>query len=68
MSTPIEFMETDELIRELKSRFDEMMFIGYKLCKKTEDNYSISVKSTMHGSYGMIEILKRATEAHHMEE
>lgn len=68
MSTPIEFMETDELLRELKNRFDELMFIGYKATKKTEDNYSISVKSTMHGSLGLIEVLKRATEAHHMEE
>jgi lipid A disaccharide synthetase len=64
MSTPIEFMETDELIHELKKRFDEMLFIGYQAKKKNEDNYSISVKSTLHGSYGLIEVLTRATDAH----
>lgn len=63
MSTPIEYMETDELIHELKKRFDEMMFVGYHAKKKNEDNYSICVKSTMHGSFGLIEVLKRATEA-----
>jgi lipid A disaccharide synthetase len=61
-------METEELLRELKNRFDELMFIGYKSTKKAEDNYSISVKSTMHGSFGLLEVLKRATEAQHMED
>jgi hypothetical protein len=64
MSTPIEFMETDELLKELKNRFDELLFIGYQAKKKNEDNYSISVKSTLHGSYGLIEVLTRATDAH----
>lgn len=64
MSTPIEFMQTDELIHELKKRFDEMLFIGYSAKTKSEDNYNISVKSTLHGSYGLIEVLTRATDAH----
>ena len=64
MSTPIEFMETDELLKELKNLFDELLFIGYQAKKKNEDNYSISVKSTLHGSYGLIEVLTRATDAH----
>jgi len=64
MSTPIEFLETDELIHELKKRFDEMLFIGYTKKTKSEDNYTISVKATTHGGYGMIEILKRAADAH----
>lgn len=63
MSTPIEYMETPELIMELKKRFDEMAFIGYTARTKTDDSYSISVKSTLHGTFGMIEILKRAAEA-----
>jgi hypothetical protein len=67
MSTPIEFMQTDELIHELKKRFDEMLFIGYSAKTKSEDNYSISVKSTLHGSYGLIEVLTRATDAHSEE-
>jgi hypothetical protein len=39
------------------------MFIGFRAKSKSEDNYSICVKSTMHGSFGLIEILKRAAEA-----
>jgi lipid A disaccharide synthetase len=64
MSTPIEYMETDELLQELKKRFDELMFIGYKQQTKREDSYQIAVKSSLHGSYGLIEVLTRATEAH----
>lgn len=67
MATPLEYMDTDELLHELKKRFDEMMFIGYKAKTKQEDNYSIMVKSTMHGSFGLIEVLTRATEAQHEE-
>lgn len=63
MSTPIEFMETDELLHELKKRFDEMMFIGFQSKTNSSDSYNISVKSTLHGSFGLIEILSRAAEA-----
>jgi hypothetical protein len=68
MSTPIEFMETDELLQELKKRFDELLFIGYRAKSKGEDNYSIAVKSTLHGSYGLIEVLTRATDNHAEED
>lgn len=64
MSTPIEYMETDELLQELKKRFDELLFIGYTAKTKSEDSYNIAVKSTLHGSFGLIEVLSRATEAH----
>lgn len=67
MSTPIEFMETDELLHELKKRFDEMLFVGYKNSKKDADSYSISVKSSLHGSYGLIKVLERAADAHSEE-
>jgi hypothetical protein len=63
MSTPIEYMETDELILELKKRFDEMLFIGFVAKTKSEDNYSICVKSTMHGSFGLVEVLSNAIQA-----
>lgn len=63
MNTPIEYMETDELLQELKKRFEELLFIGYRSKTKGEDNYSIAVKATLHGSYGLIEVLTRATDA-----
>jgi hypothetical protein len=63
MSTPIEYMTDDELIHELKRRFDEMVFVGFSTKGKNSDNYSICVKSTMHGTFGLIEVLSRAAEA-----
>jgi hypothetical protein len=56
-------METDELLHELKKRYEEMLFIGYRAKGKGEDNYSIAVKASLHGSYGLIEVLTRATDA-----
>ena len=64
MSTPIEFMETQELVHELKKRFDEMMFIGFQPKSNHADNYHIAIKSTLHGAFGMIEVLSRAADAH----
>jgi hypothetical protein len=64
MSTPIEFMETQELVHELKKRFDEMMFIGFNQKSKHSDSYHIAIKGTLHGAFGMIEVLTRAADAH----
>jgi hypothetical protein len=63
MSTPIDYMTTDELLLELKKRFNEMLFVGYKEHPKKDDSYSICVKSTLHGTYGLIEVLTRAADA-----
>lgn len=68
MSTPIEFMETQELLHELKRRFDEMMFIGFTVSTKHIDNYTINIKGPLHGTYGLIEVLRRAADAHVEEE
>lgn len=68
MSTPIEYMETSELVHELKKRFDEMMFIGFHAKSKSTDNYHIAIKSTLHGAFGMIEVLSRAADAHAEDE
>lgn len=68
MSTPIEYMETQELLHELKRRFDEMLFIGYAASTKHIDNYTINIKGPLHGTFGMIEVLRRAADAHVEEE
>lgn len=68
MSTPIEFMETQELLHELKKRFDEMMFIGFTAQTKVVDNYTVVIKGSLHGSYGLVEVLTRAADAHAEEE
>ena len=62
MNTPIDYLTTTELINELRSRFEEMAFIGY--CrKKNEDNYVIRVKATVHGTYGLIDVLRNAADS-----
>lgn len=67
MSTPIDYMTTDELLFELKKRFKEMVFVGYKEQSNRDDSYSICVKSTLHGTYGLIEVLTRAADAQEAE-
>ena len=64
MATPSEYMETQELLHELKKRFDEMMFIGFQPKNKSIDNYHITIKTTLHGAFGLIEVLNRAADAH----
>lgn len=61
--SPIEYMTTEELLKELKKRFDELLFVGYNSKTKGEDSYKIAVKATLHGSFGLIEILSRAADA-----
>lgn len=67
MSTPIDYMTNEELLTELKRRFEEMAFVGYTNRKNKEDTYAICVKSSLHGGYGLIEVLKRAADAQENE-
>jgi hypothetical protein len=62
MNTPIDYLTTPELINELRNRFDEMVFIGYRR-KNKEDNYVIRVKASVHGTYGLLEVLRNAADS-----
>lgn len=64
MSTPIEFVDTKELVKELKSRFDELVFVGYSNKGSRHNNYHLAFKTSMHGAYGLIEVLKQAADSH----
>jgi hypothetical protein len=63
MSTPIEYITTEEIITELKKRFDELAFIGFAVRSKKEDGYTICFKTSMHGAFGLTHILSKAAEA-----
>lgn len=63
MSTPIEFMSTGEILKELKNRHDEMIFVGYQSKTKDEDSYTLVAKGTMHGTLGLIEFVRQAAES-----
>lgn len=67
MSTPIDYMTNDELLLELKKRFDELAFVGYTYHKGKQDTYAICIKSSLHGGYGLLEVLKRAADAQEEE-
>lgn len=67
MSTPIDYMTNEELLAELKKRFEEMAFIGYANRKNKEDTYAICVKSSLHGGFGLIDILRKAADAQENE-
>lgn len=62
MSTPLEYIETEMLLAELKNRFTELVFIGQIPSNKklSGDSYSICVKGTMHGSLGLVKMLETA--------
>jgi len=62
MSTPLEYLETSELLEELKNRFPEMAFVGYVATNKKidSDSYQICIKSSTHGSLGLAKILENA--------
>jgi hypothetical protein len=62
MNTPIDYLTTAELVAELRTRFEEMAFIGYRR-NKNEDNYVIRVKATVHGTYGLLEVLRNAADS-----
>lgn len=60
MSTPIEFMGTGEILKELKNRFDEMVFIGFQSKTAKDDSYTLTAKGSMHGTLGLIDFAKQA--------
>lgn len=68
MSTPIEFMSTGEILKELKNRHDEMVFVGYQSQTKDKDSYTVIAKGTMHGTLGLIEFVRQAAESVDPEE
>ena len=53
----------EAMIKELQSRFDEMVFLGaMKLTKKTED-ITVAFSGSYHAVIGLLEIGKMASKA-----
>ena len=56
----LRFTPTDELIKELQARFDEMIFMGAaQKTQKTED-MTISYSGSYHSCVGLVEIARTA--------
>jgi len=56
----LRFTPTDDLIKELQERFDEMIFMGAaQKTQKTED-MTISYSGSYHSCVGLVEIARTA--------
>lgn len=61
--TDLTYVQSDEMIKELQSRFDEMVFLG--CAKRTEETEDITVCFTgsYHSCVGLIELGRIAVQA-----
>ena len=59
----LDFVPSDQLILELKKRYDDFVFLGNKKMTGTVDDYVVSFKGTYHGILGLCEMARLAAEA-----
>lgn len=58
--TDLRFVASEDMIKELQDRFDEMIFLGAaQKTQKTED-LTISYSGSYHACVGLVEIAKTA--------
>jgi len=57
------FITSEELIRELQSRFDEMVFIGAMQSTSQTEDLTISFSGSYHSCVGLIELGRLAIQA-----
>lgn len=61
--TPLELVQTIDLLTEVFNRFDECLFVGYKDHSDTSDHYQIALMASAHGGHGLVELARKAAEA-----
>ena len=59
----LDFIPSDQLILELKKRYDDFVFVGNQKRTGTVDDYVVSFKGTYHGILGLCEMARIAAEA-----
>tara|TARA_R100001463_G_scaffold57630_4_gene109906 strand:- start:14 stop:229 length:216 start_codon:yes stop_codon:yes gene_type:complete len=64
----LDFFPTEELIKELKKRYDDFVFLGNKKRTNTNDEYTVSFKGTYHGILGLVHMASLAAEAGEFDE
>tara|TARA_Y100000114_G_C11740382_1_gene318592 strand:- start:1278 stop:1499 length:222 start_codon:yes stop_codon:yes gene_type:complete len=63
MSEDLNFTTTEDLIKELQTRFDEMVFIGAMQSTSQTEDLTISFSGSYHSCVGLIELGKIAIQA-----
>lgn len=60
---PLEFVATTDLVDELKSRFDSLLFIGYKDTSTKRADYHVATNAALHEVIGLAQMAVNITEA-----
>ena len=63
MPTDLDFVPSEELIKELQSRFDEMVFIGAMQSTSQTEDLTVSFSGSYHSCVGLIELGRLAIQA-----
>ena len=63
MSEDLNFVTTEELIKVLQTRFDELVFIGAMHSTSQTEDLTISFSGSYHSCVGLIELGKIAIQA-----
>lgn len=58
MEQPLAFISTEDLLAEIKSRYDAMFFIGYKRSSSKRSDYHCATNSDPHEVLGLLEMAK----------
>jgi len=60
---PLAFTATEDLLKELKARYDQMLFIGYKNSTNKRTDYHCATNAELHEVMGLANMAMRMAEA-----
>lgn len=60
---PLAFISTEDLLKELKSRYDQMLFVGYKNSSLRRTDYHCATNAELHEVMGLANVAIRMAEA-----
>ena len=58
MEQPLDFIPTEDLVSEIKRRYDSMFFIGYKRTTNKRSDYHCATNADPHEVIGLLEMAK----------
>ena len=59
----LSFTPSEDMLKELQSRFDEMVFLGAMHRTKSSEDITVAFSGSYHAVIGLIEIGKLASKA-----
>jgi hypothetical protein len=60
---PLAFVSTEDLLTELKIRYDQMLFIGYKNSTNKRTDYHCATNAEIHEVMGLANMAIKMAEA-----